>query len=296
MKTFSVDVKKQFQKLLDEAGAIVVGAGSGLSTAAGFTYSGARFERYFHDFHERFGIQDMYSGGFYPFPDADTFWGWWCRHIWVNRYAPMPGDLYARLLQVLAGRDFFVLTTNVDHAFQRAGFPKERLFYTQGDYGLFQSSEPASVTAAKTYDNRAAIETMLCSEGWSFTEAGDIFVPQGQRVSTRIDASLIPICPNDGALMTTNLRVDDAFVEDDGWHAAAARYQAFLDRTAGGRVLFLELGVGQNTPGIIKVPFWRMTAENQNARYVCVNPTKMYVPEEIEDRTTSFVCGVDQMV
>ena len=296
MKTFSVDVKKQFQNLLDEADAIVVGAGAGLSTAAGFTYSGARFERYFHDFHEQFGIRDMYSVGFYPFPDAETFWGWWCRHIWVNRYAPMPGDLYARILQMLAGRDFFVLTTNVDHAFQRAGFQKERLFYTQGDYGLFQSSEPADVTAARTYDNRDIVMAMLRSEDWSFTEDGDLFVPEGKRVSVRIDSSLVPICPDDGAPMTTNLRSDDSFVEDAGWHAARNRYYAFLTRTEGKRVLFLELGVGQNTPGIIKVPFWRMTAGNPNARYACVNPMQMYVPEEIEDRTTLFVCSADDIV
>ena len=296
MKTFSVDVEKPFQNLLDEADAIVVGAGAGLSTAAGFTYSGARFERYFSDFRERFGIRDMYSGGFFPFPDAETFWGWWCRNIWVNRYAPMPSDLYARLLQALAGRDFFVLTTNVDHAFQRAGLQKERLFYTQGDYGLFQSSELAGRTATKTYDNREAIEAMLRSEGWHFTEDGDLFVPQGQHVSMRIDSSLLPVCPDDGAPMTTNLRADDSFVEDDGWYAAAKRYQAFLKRTEGRRVLFFELGVGQNTPGIIKYPFWRMTAENPNARYVCVNPMKMYVPEEIGDRTTLFVCGADDIV
>lgn len=257
MKTFSVDVKKQFQSLLDEADAIVVGAGSGLSTAAGFTYSGARFERYFRDFIERFGIRDMYSGGFYPFPDAETFWGWWCRHIWVNRYAPLPSDLYERLLQALAGRDFFILTTNVDHAFQRAGFPKERLFYTQGDYGLFQSSEPAGVTSSRTYDNKDIVEAMLRSEGWSFTEDGALFVPKGRRVSLRIDASLVPFCPDDGAPMTMNLRSDDSFVEDGGWRAAAERYRAFLDRTDGKRVLFLELGVGQNTPGIIKYPFSR---------------------------------------
>lgn len=296
MKTFSVDVKKQFQSLLDEADAIVVGAGSGLSTAAGFTYSGARFERYFRDFIERFGIRDMYSGGFYPFPDAETFWGWWCRHIWVNRYAPLPSDLYERLLQALAGRDFFILTTNVDHAFQRAGFPKERLFYTQGDYGLFQSSEPAGVTSSRTYDNKDIVEAMLRSEGWSFTEDGALFVPKGRRVSLRIDASLVPFCPDDGAPMTMNLRSDDSFVEDGGWRAAAERYRAFLDRTDGKRVLFLELGVGQNTPGIIKYPFWRMTDGKPNARYACVNPTKSYVPDEIEARTTLFVCGADAVV
>ena len=296
MKTFSADVKKQVQKLLDEADAIVVGAGAGLSTAAGFAFSGARFERYFHDFRERFGIRDMYSGGFFPFPDAETFWGWWCRSIWVNRYAPMPGDLYARLLQALAGRDFFVLTTNVDHAFQRSGFPKDRLFYTQGDYGLFQSSEPTGITATKTYDNREIVEAMLRSERWDFTEDGDLFVPQGKRISMRIDSSLIPICPDDGAPMTTNLRADEFFVEDDGWHAAAKRYHAFLERTEGRRVLFLDLGVGQNTPGIIKYPFWRMTAEHPNARYACVNPTRMYVPEEIEDRTTLFVCSANDII
>ncbi len=296
MKTFSADVKKPFQNLLDEADAIVVGAGAGLSTAAGFTYSGARFERYFSDFRERFGIRDMYSGGFFPFPDAETFWGWWCRNIWVNRYAPMPSDLYARLLQALAGRDFFVLTTNVDHAFQRAGLQKERLFYTQGDYGLFQSSEPAGVTAARTYDNRDIVMAMLRSEDWSFTEDGDLFVPEGKRVSVRIDSSLVPFCPDDGAPMTMNLRSDDSFVEDGGWRAAAERYRAFLDRTDGKRVLFLELGVGQNTPGIIKYPFWRMTEGNPNARYACVNPTKSYVPDEIEARTTLFVCGADAVV
>ena len=296
MKTFSADAKKHFQNLLDAADAIVVGAGTGLSTAAGFAYSGARFERYFHDFRERFGIEDMYAGGFFPFPDAETFWGWWCRAIWINRYAPLPSDLYARFLQALAGRDFFVFTTNVDHAFQRAGFPKERLFYTQGDYGLFQSSEPAGLTATKTYDNRKAVEAMLRSEGWSFAENGELFAPQGRRVSMRIDSSLLPICPDDGAPMTTNLRVDDSFVEDDGRRAAAERYHDFLARTAGRRVLFLELGVGQNTPGIIKFPFWRMTAGNPNARYACVNPTRQYVPDEIGDRTTFFFCGADVIV
>lgn len=296
MKNFSSNVAKRLRALLDAADAIVVGAGAGLSTAAGFTYSGARFERYFSDFRARYGIRDIYSGGFYPFPDAETFWGWWCRHIWVNRYAPLPSTLYTRLLQLLEGRDFFVLTTNVDHAFQRAGFPKQRLFYTQGDYGLFQSSEPQGVSATKTYDNRESVEAMLRSEGWAFSEDGDIFVPEGKRVSLRVDASLVPICPDDGAPMTTNLRADDSFVEDAGWHAACERYHAFLDRTAKKRVLFLELGVGANTPGIIKFPFWNMTAKNSKARYVCVNPQEAYVPDLIEDRAEVFACGVEEAI
>ena len=306
--------------LMDAADAIVVGAGAGLSTAAGFTYSGARFERYFHDFGERFGIQDIYSGGFYPYPDRATFWGWWCRHIWVNRYAPLPSGLYARLLQLLEGRDFFVLTTNVDHALQRAGFPKKRLFYTQGDYGLFQSSEPHGLTATRTYDNRAEVEAMLRSEGWQFAADGDLIVPAAwekaacaasgaadetadaadrvpatdETPSMRIAEDLIPYC----AEMTTNLRADDTFVEDAGWHAAADRYEAFLARTQGAdrRVLYLELGVGANTPGIIKYPFWRMTAANPNACYVAINPAQQLVPDAIAARALSFACGIDAVV
>ena len=193
-------------------------------------------------------------------------------------------------------RSLFVLTTNVDHAFQRAGFPKERLFYTQGDYGLFQSSEPAGLTATKTYDNKDSVEAMLHAEGWAFTPDGDINVPEGQQAAKRIPSDLVPFCPADGAPMTTNLRADDSFVEDAGWHAACERYQAFLARTTDARVLYLELGVGENTPGIIKFPFWRRTEANPRARYACVNPTPQYIPDSIADRACLFPCGVAQAV
>ena len=284
--------------------AIVIGAGSGLSTAAGFRYSGKFFKRYFGDFMRKYGIRDMYSGGFFPFPTREEFWAWWSRHIWLNRYAPLPGNLYSLLLSIVRDRDFFVLTTNVDHCFQRAGFDKKRLFYTQGDYGLFQSSRPHGASINKTYDNEGMVREMLLSQGFSIGTDGELLLPEDGSPRMEIDSGLIPHCPDDGLEMAPNLRSDDTFVEDDGWHEAAGRYADFLavhgikatgfftedgiaetNRTYGGRMLFLELGVGRNTPGIIKYPFWQMTFGTENARYACVSLNDAYAPPEIRERS-----------
>ena len=236
---------------LQGADAILIGAGSGLSTSAGLTYGGERFLKYFSDFHEKYGISDMYSGGFYPFPSPEEYWAWWSRHIYYNRYDVAPGKTYTDLLELVRGRNYFVLTTNVDHQFQLAGFDKARLFYTQGDYGLWQCSEPCHQA---TYDNEATVRRMIA-----------------EQAEMRVPSELIPRCPKCGKPMTMNLRCDDSFVQDTGWYAAARRYEDFLHRYGNGRVLFLELGVGGNTPGIIKVPFLRMTAQNPRAIYACVN-------------------------
>lgn len=277
--------------MLRAADCVLIGAGAGLSTAAGYDYAGARFLKYFSDFHTRFGIEDIYSGGFYPFPSREMFWAWWSRSIYVNRYAPMPkSDVYPNLLHLVREKDYFVLTTNVDHAFQRTGFDKERLFYTQGDYGLFQSSQPAGVTAHRTYDNEDAVRVMLTAQGFAFAEDGMLLPPENGAPAMTIPSDLIPYCPDDGAEMTTNLRADASFVEDAGWHAAAARYTDYLARTEGRRTLLLELGVGMNTPGIIKYPFWRMTAERADVTLVTVS-RDAYVPKEIRDR--SVVLGSD---
>ena len=277
--------------MLRAADCVLIGAGAGLSTAAGYDYAGARFLKYFSDFHTRFGIEDIYSGGFYPFPSREMFWAWWSRSIYVNRYAPMPkSDVYPNLLHLVREKDYFVLTTNVDHAFQRTGFDKERLFYTQGDYGLFQSSQPAGVTAHRTYDNEDAVRVMLTAQGFAFAEDGMLLPPENGAPAMTIPSDLIPYCPDDGAEMTTNLRADASFVEDAGWHAAAARYTDYLARTEGRRTLLLELGVGMNTPGIIKYPFWRMTAERTDVTLVTVS-RDAYVPKEIRDR--SVVLGSD---
>lgn len=268
-----------------DADAVVIGAGSGLSTAAGYTYSGERFHTYFRDFIDEYGIRDIYSGGFYPFPDMEIYWAWWSRHIWVNRYMPIPNDVYNKLLNLVKDKDYFVLTTNVDHCFQRSGFDRKRLFYTQGDYGLFQSSNPHGISAHKTYDNREIVEDMLLAQGFEIGENDELRTPKGKKLSMRIPTELIPYCPDDGELMTTNLRSDDKFVEDDGWHIASGRYSDFIRRHDDLQVVYLEIGVGGNTPVIIKYPFWKYTAQNENATYVCINKGEAVAPHEIMKRS-----------
>ena len=260
------------KQALDQADAVVVGAGAGLSASAGLSYSGPRFERYFGDFQRKYGIQDMYTGGFFPFESLEEYWAWWSRHIWCNRYVDPPRPVYRQLLDLLRGRDYFVLTTNVDHQFQRAGFAKARLFYTQGDYGLWQCSRPCH---AGTYDNQEAVRRML-------DEQRDLKIP----------GDLVPRCPKCGRPMTMNLRADDTFLEDRGWHAAQARYQEFPRRHRGLRVLFWELGVGGNTPVIIKYPFWRMTRENPRAVYACINQGEAYVPREIQGQAIAIPADI----
>ncbi len=259
-KDYSAEIES-LRKEINTADAIIIGAGAGLSTAAGFTYSGERLQKYFADFVDKYGFKDMYSGGFYPFPTLEEQWAYWSRYIYINRYMDAPNDTYKRLFELVKDKDYFVLTTNVDHQFQKAGFDKCRLFYTQGDYGLWQCSEPCH---QKTYDNEETVRAMY-----------------EQQKNMRIPAELIPHCTVCGKPMSMNLRADDTFVEDDGWHKAAERYDEFIRRHEGMHVLFLELGVGMNTPVIIKYPFWKMTYANPKAVYACLNFGEAYVPDEI---------------
>ena len=256
---------EQLKQKLERADAILIGAGAGLSTAAGLTYSGARFEQYFSDFQQKYGITDIYSGGFYPFDTLEEYWAWWSRHIYYNRYVNAPVPVYQKLLNLIKDKNYFILTTNVDHQFQRAGFDKARLFYTQGDYGLWQCSKACH---AKTYDNEDTVRQMLIRQH-------DMMIP----------SELIPYCPVCGAPMTMNLRCDDSFVQDEGWYKAARHYEDFLQKSRHGNILYLELGVGNNTPGIIKYPFWRMTARNPKATYACINLGEVGALPEIEDRS-----------
>lgn len=266
---------------LETADAVVIGAGSGLSTAAGFTYGGERFERYFFDFHDRFGITDMYSGGFYPFPDDETRWAWWARHIYYNRYIDDPKPVYSDLLELVQGKEYFVITTNVDHRFQRAGFDKARLFYTQGDYGLFQDARGIRNV---TWDNESWVMHAMEAEGFVRDENGVFQVPEDRSISMRLPSELIPSAPEGGAV-AMNLRADDTFVEDALWHAASRSYAAFLRAHENDHVLLLELGVGLNTPVIIKYPFWAMTAENPKAVYACLNRSQAVCPRQIRSRS-----------
>lgn len=255
---------KRLKHEIESADAIVIGAGAGLSTAAGFTYSGERLQKYFGDFVEKYGFSDMYSGGFYPFETIEEHWAYWSRYIYINRYMDVDNGTYRMLYDLVKDKDYFVLTTNVDHQFQKAGFDKHRLFYTQGDYGLFQCSEPCH---DKTYDNEEIIRSMFA-----------------EQKNMRVPTELIPRCPKCGKPMTMNLRADDKFVQDEGWYKASERYSDFIRRHEGMHILFLELGVGFNTPVIIKYPFWQMTAKNPNAVYACVNYGEAFYPQEIEQQ------------
>ena len=256
---------EQLKKELAQTDAVVIGAGAGLSTSAGFVYSGERFKQYFSDFEAKYGFHDMYSGGFYPYATPEEHWAYWSRYIYVNRYMDAPKPVYDVLFELVKDKDYFVITTNVDHCFQKAGFDKKRLFYTQGDYGLFQCSEPC---CQETFENEQIIRSMV-----------------EQQKGMRIPTELLPVCPHCGKPLTMNLRSDDKFVEDEGWHEAAERYQLFLRRHQNMHLLFLELGVGYNTPGIIKYPFWRMTLNNPKATYAVVNYGEAICPNEIKCRS-----------
>ena len=279
----SVDEEKigRLYSAFEAADALIIGAGAGLSTSAGFTYAGPRFQRYFYDFSKKYGFNDMYSGGFYPYDSLEDYWAYWSRYVYVNRYMDPPESVYSDLHSLARGKDYFVLTTNVDHCFQKAGFDKNRLFYTQGDYGLFQCSKPCH---SRTYENEGVIRAMLEAQGFYFDAEGIPYAPAGGSLKMSVPSSLVPRCPRCGRPMTMNLRADGTFVEDEGWHEAAARYSSFLERHEGGRILFLELGVGYNTPVIIKYPFWKMTAANSYAVYACINKGEAAVPVDIKER------------
>lgn len=272
---------KQLKHAIERAEAVVIGAGAGFSTAAGFTYTGERFHKYFQDFIDKYGFRDMYSGGFYPFSTLNEHWAYWSRYIYVNRYTNPPKPVYQKLYELVKDKDYFALTTNVDHCFQKSGFDKERLYYTQGDYGLFQCSEACH---DKTYDNEETVRAMVEAQGFEIRPEGGLYLLEGAAPSMSVPDELIPYCPVCGKPMTMNLRADDTFVQDEGWYAAAKRYEAFLEKCMDKRVVFLELGVGYNTPGIIKYPFWRMTAANPRAVYACVNKGEAVCPRELEGR------------
>ncbi len=266
--TSTDDYSTQIERLqdeLDEADAVLIGGGSGLSTSAGLTYSGKRFEENFSDFISKYGFSDMYSAGFYLYPTAEEYWAYWSRHIYFNRYDRPVGQPYLDLLKIVNKKDYFIITTNVDHQFQIADFDKDRLFYTQGDYGLWQCSKPCH---QKTYDNEAIVYRMV-------SEQKDMKIP----------SELVPHCPLCGRRMSMNLRIDNGFVEDEGWHSAAQRYSQYVQKHQSDHVLFLELGVGSNTPAIIKYPFWKMTYSNPKAVYACINLGEAYTAKEIESRS-----------
>lgn len=267
---------KQLKEKIKSCETIIIGAGSGLSTSAGYTYSGPRFNQYFSDFKQKYGFEDMYSGGFYPYETLEEYWAYWSRYIYINRYMDPLKNTYQKLLNLVKDKDYFVLTTNVDHCFQKTGFDKHKLFYTQGDYGLFQCMEPCH---NRTYDNEEIIKKM-------YTSQKDMKIP----------SELIPYCPHCGKPMCMNLRVDSSFVQDEGWYKAAQNYTKFIQDHKNTNILFLDLGTGNNTPGIIKYPFWQMTKEFKNATYASINLEQMPIPSQIKDKSILIKQDIDTIL
>lgn len=274
-ENYSVQIDK-LRTAIDNSDAVIIGAGAGLSAAAGFTYNDERFDKYFSDFKEKYGFDDMYYGGFYPYKTPEEFWAYWSRYIYINRYLDIPSDLYNRLYELVKDKDYFVLTTNVDHCFLKAGFDKKKLFYTQGDYGLFQCSEPC---CNETFDNEELVRAMY-----------------EQQKDMKIPSKLIPCCPHCGKPLTTNLRCDDKFVQDDGWYEASKRYSDFIHSHKDSNLLYFEIGVGYNTPAIIKYPFWQMASQNPKSTYVCINKYDADCPKELERQSICINADIKRVI
>ena len=249
MKDFS-DRISELRRLIADADYILIGAGAGLSAAAGLDYAGADFQREFREWINRYGITDLNSSSFYPFKTEEERWAYWAKHIWFARYRPEATPLYRQLFDVVKEKNYFVITTNVDGQFSKAGFAADRIFATQGDYAYFQ---PASGSPREIYNNKEWVERVL---------------PAIQEC--RIPTELIPHTP-DGKPIAMNLRCDDTFVEDAHWHQQAACYQQFVEKAYNRHLLLLEFGVGFNTPVIIRFPFERMAAQFPHTTLVRFN-------------------------
>lgn len=274
--TSLTDKIAQLRKALDDADAVLIGAGAGLSAAAGLIMTGPRFTENFADFIAKYGFTDLYNAGFHQFDSLEEKWAFWSRHFMLDRYGDIPNATYDVLKNLVADKDYFIITTNVDHCFQRTGFDKTRLFYTQGDFGLFQCSVPC---CKKTYDNEAIVRRMAA-----------------EQKNMRIPSALVPRCPVCGAPMTQNMRFDDTFVEDEGWRRAMNRYQEFIRQHRDTNLLLLELGVGGNTPGIIKFPFWQLTAQDPAFTYACVTLNDAVCPPSITDQSICINADINDVL
>ncbi|MCI8508515.1 MAG: Sir2 silent information regulator family NAD-dependent deacetylase [Lachnospiraceae bacterium] len=266
-------------KMIKASDMVLIGAGAGASAAAGLTYSGKRFTVNFSEFIEKYGfanMPDMYAAGFYPFPTEEAKWGYWSKHSMINRFLPPALPLYQMLYQMVQGKEHFVLTTNVDHQFQKAGFADENIFATQGDYGMIQCEKGCH---AKTYDAEELFRQM-----------------EQARHDCVIPSYMIPKCPVCGGNMAMHLRCDQYFVEDKHWHEAAARYEAFLERMADQKTVLLELGVGFNTPAIIRFPFEKMMREYHHFSLIRLNLKEAFIPKSVKERAVGINMDMEQVI
>ena len=271
--------------------AIILGVGAGLSTSAGLNLSGERFKKYFFDFHKKYGIKDMYSGSFYPYSKKSEYWAFMSRNIYLNRFAPIPKTTYNILFEIFKDTNYFILTTNVDHIFQRVGFDKNRLYYMQGDMGLLQCKKPCHM---KNYDNYNIIKEMLLDQGFTIDENGELLV--GKNIKTEINEKIIPKCPYCGGEMDFNLRIGNNFVQDNGWYKHQKLYTDFIDKYKNDDILYIELCVGYNTPSIIKYNFWNQVNNNKKAKFISINLEESDIPQNIKNRSLILTGDADEIL
>lgn len=259
---------RRAKEMLAGAECILIGGGAGLSSAAGLTYGGARFWEHFPDFMQKYGMTDMYSAGFYPFDTQEEKWAFWSRHILLNRWDPPAMPLYRALYELVREKNYFVITTNVDAQFEKAGFDPERLFAVQGDYGLLQCAKGCHDTL---YPNEELMRKMAAGQ-----------------TDCRIPSALVPKCPVCGGEMEVHIRKDAYFTEDDAWQRAAQRYDAFVEEARTKKTLLLELGVGFNTPGIIRFPFERLALRRERTHLVRINRDDPGTPPALAEKSLAF--------
>lgn len=267
---------KKAAEIIEEAEYILIGAGAGLSAAAGLTYSGKRFTDNFPEFIEKYGMTDMYSAGFYPFPDEQARWGYWSKHVYLNRIAPKALPLYNQLRELVKNKKYFVLTTNADHQFYKAGFGDDKIFATQGDYGLIQCARGCH---QKTYDDIDMMKQM-----------------NQARKNCLVPSYMVPKCPVCGGPMTMNLRCDRYFVEDEAWHGAENRFGNFLNECLKEKTVLLELGIGFNTPTIVRFPFEKLVRENKNIKLIRLNLNEAIIPESFGGRAVGINADMTESI
>ena len=291
MNSFHKSDVEKVVSLISSSKAILIGAGAGLSTAAGFYSSGERFHKYFFDFEKKYHAKDTYSGSFYPYPKESEYWAFMSRNIYLMRFSPFPKRTYNILYEIFKDKNYFILTTNVDHLFQKAGFDKNRMYYMQGDMGLLQCKKPCHL---KNYENYDLIKDMLIDQGFSFDSNGELVV--GNNIKSEISEKLIPKCPVCGGEMDFNLRIGNNFVEDNGWHKHKKLYEDFVTKYKSDDILYIELCVGYNTPAIIKYNFWNRVNNNKKARFISINLEESDVPNEIKDRSLVISGDADKII
>ncbi len=261
---------------INQADFILLGGGAGLSAAAGIKYSGPRFTENFGPFIKKYGLTDMYSAGFYPFKTEEERWAYWSKHISINRYEPDATPLYKDLFKLVRDRDYFVITTNVESQFMKAGFSPDKLFEVQGNYGELQCTKGCH---QKSYPNESIIKEMV-----------------NKTVDCKIQSDLVPKCPVCGGKMDPHLRINQYFVQDENWYEMNQAYNEFLQKTKGKKIIYMELGIGFNTPGIVRYPFERMTYENDHATLIRLNKDNPDGIEENKDKTIAFTEDMQEVV